>query len=330
MQIEIKGRNVPVTDDLRRHVERRLEKVSRQVSEFARLEIEILQGAQPAGRRPPGGRGDALPEGGHAARTRRLAAHAALAEPRGRRAGPPGQAPPRQAPPPTRGTGGARRAERAWVDRRTYAALARAPEEKSRPPTPESHAPQPYRRGGPPHRIASTGHTPRRYPGGVSILDRALNIGEAKKFKRYEQRVALISAFEPELELDTDAELRERMDELRERAADGRVARRPAARVLRDRARDRQAHMGMRHFDVQLIGAMVLHEGCIAEMKTGEGKTLTATLAVVLNSLAVRARCATRVARRAGEDRIRRRASNARASTWSPSTTTWPAATPSG
>ena len=46
--------------------------------------------------------------------------------------------------------------------------------------------------------------------------------------------------------------------------------------------------MGMRHFDVQLIGGMALHEGCIAEMKTGEGKTLTATLAVVLNSLAVR------------------------------------------
>ena len=46
--------------------------------------------------------------------------------------------------------------------------------------------------------------------------------------------------------------------------------------------------MGMRHFDVQLIGAMALHDGQIAEMKTGEGKTLTATLAVVLNSLAVR------------------------------------------
>ena len=44
--------------------------------------------------------------------------------------------------------------------------------------------------------------------------------------------------------------------------------------------------MGMRHFDVQLIGGMVLHGGNIAEMKTGEGKTLTATLAVVLNSLA--------------------------------------------
>ncbi len=48
--------------------------------------------------------------------------------------------------------------------------------------------------------------------------------------------------------------------------------------------------MGMRHFDVQMIGAMVLHDGAIAEMKTGEGKTLTATLAVVLNSLAGRGR----------------------------------------
>ena len=75
-----------------------------------------------------------------------------------------------------------------------------------------------------------------------SLLDRALNAGEAKKFKSYQKRVALIGAFEPELEHDSDAELRERMDALRERAADGRVPRRSAARVLRDRPRDRQAH----------------------------------------------------------------------------------------
>ncbi len=53
------------------------------------------------------------------------------------------------------------------------------------------------------------------------LLDRALNVGEAKKFKTYQKRVALISAFEAELEHDTDEELRERMDELRGRAADG-------------------------------------------------------------------------------------------------------------
>src|SRR5438270_325984 len=121
-----------------------------------------------------------------------------------------------------------------------------------------------------------------------SLLDRALNVGEAKKFKTYQRRVALISAFEPELEQETDAELRERMDELRERAAAGEEldALLPECfAIVRETGKRK---LGMRHFDVQLIGGMALHEGRIAEMKTGEGKTLTATLAVVLNSLAVR------------------------------------------
>jgi preprotein translocase subunit SecA len=122
----------------------------------------------------------------------------------------------------------------------------------------------------------------------MSILDRALRMGEAKKFKAYQQRVGRIGAFEPELEHYTDAELREAVDRLRERARNGEslddllyecfaLVREAAKRTL-----------GMRHFDVQLIGGMVLHDGAIAEMKTGEGKTLTATLAVVLNSLAGR------------------------------------------
>jgi len=122
----------------------------------------------------------------------------------------------------------------------------------------------------------------------ASLLDRALNVGEAKKFKNYQKRVALIGAFEAELEHDDDAELRERMDALRARAADGEPldALLPECfAIVRETGR---RTMGMRHFDVQLIGGMALHEGQIAEMKTGEGKTLTATLAVVLNSLAVR------------------------------------------
>jgi preprotein translocase subunit SecA len=119
----------------------------------------------------------------------------------------------------------------------------------------------------------------------VSILDRALNVGEAKKFRQYEKRVALIGAFEPELEHDSDAELRDRIDALRERATNGEDldALLPECfAVVRETGK---REMGMRHFDVQLIGAMALHEGCIAEMKTGEGKTLTATLAVALNAL---------------------------------------------
>jgi preprotein translocase subunit SecA len=124
-----------------------------------------------------------------------------------------------------------------------------------------------------------------------SLLDRALNVGEAKKFKSYQKRVALINAFEGELEHDSDAELRERMDALRTRAADGGRSAGHLDELLPEcfalvRETGKRT-MGMRHFDVQLIGAMALHDGQIAEMKTGEGKTLTATLAVVLNSLAV-------------------------------------------
>jgi preprotein translocase subunit SecA len=112
-------------------------------------------------------------------------------------------------------------------------------------------------------------------------------MGEAKKFKAYEQRVKLIGAFEPELELDSDAELQERMDVLRERAREGDSLEEllpECFALVRESAR---RTVNMRHFDVQLIGGMALHDGCIAEMKTGEGKTLAATLAVVLNSLAI-------------------------------------------
>ncbi len=122
----------------------------------------------------------------------------------------------------------------------------------------------------------------------MSLLDRALNVGEAKKRKEFEKRVALIGAFEPELEHDTDAELRERMDTLRERAAAGESLDDLLPECFAVVRETGKRTMGMRHFDVQLIGAMSLHEGCIAEMKTGEGKTLTATLAVALNALAVR------------------------------------------
>ncbi len=121
-----------------------------------------------------------------------------------------------------------------------------------------------------------------------SVLDRALNVGEAKKFKEYQKRVTLIGAFEAELEHDSDAELRERMDALRARAAEGEDLDALLAECFAVVRETGKRKMGMRHFDVQLIGGMALHEGQIAEMKTGEGKTLTATLAVVLNSLAVR------------------------------------------
>src|SRR4051812_38962567 len=122
----------------------------------------------------------------------------------------------------------------------------------------------------------------------MSILDRALRLGEAKQFKSYAKRVDRINAWEPELELLEDEELREQADALRERARNGE----PLDDLLPETfALVREVgkrRMGMRHFDVQLIGGMVLHDGQIAEMRTGEGKTLPATLAVVLNALAGR------------------------------------------
>ncbi|UGS35092.1 preprotein translocase subunit SecA [Capillimicrobium parvum] len=119
----------------------------------------------------------------------------------------------------------------------------------------------------------------------MSLLDRALRAGESKQFKAYEKRVARINAFEPELELETDEELRARMDVLRERARDGEDLDELLPECFALVREVGKRTMGMRHFDVQLIGGMVLHDGSIAEMRTGEGKTLTATLPVVLNCL---------------------------------------------
>ncbi|MDQ6779475.1 MAG: preprotein translocase subunit SecA [Actinomycetota bacterium] len=119
----------------------------------------------------------------------------------------------------------------------------------------------------------------------MSFLDRALRMGEAKKFKSYEQRVGRINSYEAEVEHYTDEELREAADELRERARGGEKLEELLYECFSLVREAGKRTMGMRHFDVQLIGGMVLHDGSIAEMKTGEGKTLTATLAVVLNSL---------------------------------------------
>jgi preprotein translocase subunit SecA len=119
----------------------------------------------------------------------------------------------------------------------------------------------------------------------MSVLERALRMGESKQFKQFAKRVDRINGFEAEMELLEDSEIRAHADELRERARDGESLDEllpETFALVREAAR---RTLNMRHFDVQLIGGMVLHDGAIAEMKTGEGKTLTATLAVVLNSL---------------------------------------------
>jgi preprotein translocase subunit SecA len=120
----------------------------------------------------------------------------------------------------------------------------------------------------------------------MDLVTKALRAGEGRKFKAYQKRAEAINRYEPEMEALSEEEIREEADELRRRARDGEPLDDllPQAFALCREASRRTT--GQRHYDVQLIGGMVLHDGAIAEMKTGEGKTLTATLPVFLNSLA--------------------------------------------
>jgi preprotein translocase subunit SecA len=107
-----------------------------------------------------------------------------------------------------------------------------------------------------------------------------------RRIKGYQSRVNAINALEPELAKLSDEALKARTAEFKQELASGKTLDDilvPAFATVREAAK---RTLGQRHFDVQLIGGMVLHEGDIAEMKTGEGKTLVATLAVYLNALA--------------------------------------------
>src|SRR5580693_8791649 len=107
-----------------------------------------------------------------------------------------------------------------------------------------------------------------------------------RRIKGYQSRVDAINALETEISTLSDEALKARTAEFRQQLADGKTLDDllvPAFATVREAAK---RTLGQRHFDVQLIGGMVLHEGDIAEMKTGEGKTLVATLAVYLNALA--------------------------------------------
>jgi preprotein translocase subunit SecA len=106
-----------------------------------------------------------------------------------------------------------------------------------------------------------------------------------RSLKAYQRRVPEINALETAMQALSDAELRGMTDAFRQRLAAGETLddiMNEAFAVVREAAR---RAIGLRHFDVQLIGGMVLNDGKIAEMKTGEGKTLVATLPVYLNAL---------------------------------------------
>jgi preprotein translocase subunit SecA len=107
-----------------------------------------------------------------------------------------------------------------------------------------------------------------------------------RRIKSYTPRVAEINALEPELEKLSDEALRARTDDFKKRLAAGETLDDIIVEAFATCREASKRTLKQRHFDVQLIGGMILHEGAIAEMKTGEGKTLVATLPVYLNALA--------------------------------------------
>jgi preprotein translocase subunit SecA len=118
-----------------------------------------------------------------------------------------------------------------------------------------------------------------------AIAKKIFGSANDRRVKGYAPKVRAINALEAELAALTDEQLRARTDAFKAEIAEGKTLDDilvPAFATVREAAK---RALGQRHFDVQLIGGMVLHERGIAEMKTGEGKTLVATLAVYLNAL---------------------------------------------
>jgi len=120
----------------------------------------------------------------------------------------------------------------------------------------------------------------------LGVIEKLGSVGEGRKIKRLQDYVQLVNSYEPELVDHSDAELAARTAELRERVGEGEELDEvlpEAFALVRESAK---RTIGQRHFDVQVMGAAVLHQGNIAEMRTGEGKTLVSTMPAYLNALA--------------------------------------------
>ena len=116
-------------------------------------------------------------------------------------------------------------------------------------------------------------------------LEKVLRIGEGRRMKRLQQQAAYIATLEPDFESLSDEELRGKTAEFRQRLANGERLDDLLFEAYAAVREARRRESGERLFDVQMMGGIVLHEGDIAEMKTGEGKTYVASLALFLNAL---------------------------------------------
>ena len=119
----------------------------------------------------------------------------------------------------------------------------------------------------------------------TNLLSKVFGSRNDRILKRMSKVIAQVNALEPEVARLTDEELRGRTDQFRRRLADGETLDSLIPEVFATVREAGKRSLNMRHFDVQLIGGLVLHQGRITEMRTGEGKTLVATLAAYLNAL---------------------------------------------
>ncbi|MFQ5542495.1 MAG: preprotein translocase subunit SecA, partial [Candidatus Binatia bacterium] len=119
----------------------------------------------------------------------------------------------------------------------------------------------------------------------ISLIKKIVGSKNERELKRIQPPVERINALEPQFERLTDAELRAKTDVFKKRLADGASLDDLIPEAFAAVREASKRTIKLRHFDVQLIGGVVLHEGKIAEMKTGEGKTLVATLPFYLNAL---------------------------------------------
>ncbi|MHB8643387.1 MAG: preprotein translocase subunit SecA [Gaiellaceae bacterium] len=119
----------------------------------------------------------------------------------------------------------------------------------------------------------------------LGTFEKALRVGEGRRLKRLAQQAAYITTLEPEFEALSDEELRDKTAEFRQRLENGEALEELLFEAFAAVREARKRESDQRMFDVQLMGGIVLHEGDIAEMKTGEGKTFVASLALYLNAL---------------------------------------------
>ncbi len=119
----------------------------------------------------------------------------------------------------------------------------------------------------------------------MSILNKILRMGEGRVLKQLESVIGQVNVLEEDVQALTDEELRERTEEFRERLAAGETLDDLLPETFATVREAAVRTLGQRHFDVQIMGGAALHRGNIAEMKTGEGKTLVATLPAYLNAL---------------------------------------------